>query len=128
VPPVALIYVVGEILVQTLAPAVASVSEYISPEVVLRNTVPTPPAGLVETVGLELDFVISLGRLVSDAPDIAGKVAGNLAPSIVPVNLLAATPAIFASVISPSNRDSVVIFDIAIMLYPFFIIFGWIYY
>jgi CRISPR/Cas system CMR-associated protein Cmr3 (group 5 of RAMP superfamily) len=85
---------------------------------VFKYTVPTPPDGLVETVGSEDDFVISLGRLVSDAPDIAGK---------APVNLLAATPAIFPSVISPSNMDSVVIRDIAIMLYPFFIIFGWIY-
>ena len=123
------------ILVQSLAPAVASVRENISPLVVFKNTVPTPPLGFVDTVGSELDLVISLGRLVSDAPDIAGKEPDNLLADIaaiwesatVPVNLVAATPAIFASVISPSNRDSVVIFDIAIMLYPFFIIFGWIY-
>jgi hypothetical protein len=79
-------------LVQILAPAVASVSENISPLVVFKNTVPTPPAGLVDTVGSELDFVISSGKLVRLAPDIAGS---------APVNLLAAIAAIWASVTVP---------------------------
>jgi hypothetical protein len=91
----------GPTLVQTLAPAVAVVQIYISPEVVFAQTVPTPPAGLVDIVGSELDFVISLGKLVRLAPLIAGNVAGNLASAIVPVNLLAANAAFLASGIVP---------------------------
>jgi hypothetical protein len=64
----------GPTLVQTLAPAVASVKIYISPEVVFAQTVPTPPAGLVETVGSLALFVIPSLKPVKALPSHAGNV------------------------------------------------------
>jgi hypothetical protein len=69
-------------LVQTLAPAVASVQQYISPVVVRSQVVPTPPDGFVDIVGSEVLFVIALELRT---------VAGILAFAIVPVMFAAGT-------------------------------------
>jgi hypothetical protein len=74
--------------VQTLAPAVASVQQYISPVVVRSQTVPTPPAGFVSAAGSEVLFVISVGTLTLELR----AVAGIRASAIVPVSLVASIP------------------------------------
>ena len=59
-------------LVHTFSPAVASVQQYISPEVLLYQRLPTPPDGFVVITGSLVDTVKPGSTLVNWLPSTAG--------------------------------------------------------